>query len=158
MNGTSKTTFGPNDSTTRGMIVTVLYRLENEPSAAAASFTDVVSGQYYTDAVAWANANGIVTGYGNGKFGPNDVVTREQLAAILYRYAQYKKYDVSVGEDTNILSYADAQSVSAYAIPAMQWACGAGIVNGANGKLNPQNNATRAEVAAILMRFCENVK
>ena len=158
MNGTSKTTFGPNDSTTRGMIVTVLYRLENEPSAAAASFTDVVSGQYYTDAVAWANANGIVTGYGNGKFGPNDVVTREQLAAILYRYAQCKKYDVSVGEDTNILSYADAQSVSAYAIPAMQWACGAGIVNGANGKLNPQNNATRAEVAAILMRFCENVK
>ncbi len=157
MNGTSKTTFGPNDSTTRGMIVTVLYRLENEPSAAAASFTDVVSGQYYTDAVAWANANGIVTGYGNGKFGPNDVVTREQFAAILYRYAQYKKYDVSVGEDTNILSYADAQSVSAYAIPAMQWAGGAGIVNGSNGKLNPQNNATRAEVAAMLMRYCEKV-
>ena len=157
MNGTSKTTFGPNDSTTRGMIVTVLYRLENEPSAAAASFTDVVSGQYYTDAVAWANANGIVTGYGNGKFGPNDVVTREQFAAILYRYAQYKKYDVSVGEDTNILSYADAQSISAYAIPAMQWACGAGIVNGSNGKLNPQNNATRAEVAAMLMRYCEKV-
>lgn len=157
MNGTSKTTFGPNDSTTRGMIVTVLYRLENEPSAAAASFTDVVSGQYYTDAVAWANANGIVTGYGNGKFGPNDVVTREQFAAILYRYAQYKKYDVSVGEDTNILSYADAQSISAYAIPAMQWAGGAGIVNGFNGKLNPQNNATRAEVAAMLMRYCEKV-
>ena len=157
MNGTSKTTFGPNDSTTRGMIVTVLYRLENEPSAAAASFTDVVSGQYYTDAVAWANANGIVTGYGNGKFGPNDVVTREQLAAILYRYAQYKKYDVSVGEDTNILSYADVQSVSAYAIPAMQWAGGAGIVNGSNGKLNPQNNATRAEVATMLMRYCEKV-
>ena len=157
MNGTSKTTFGPNDSTTRGMIVTVLYRLENEPSAAAASFTDVVSGQYYTDAVAWANANGIVTGYGNGKFGPNDVVTREQLAAILYRYAQYKKYDVSVGEDTNILSYADAQSVSAYAIPAMQWAGGAGIVNGSDGKLNPQNNATRAEVATMLMRYCEKV-
>ncbi len=157
MNGTSKATFGPNDSTTRGMIVTVLYRLENEPSAAAASFTDVVSGQYYTDAVAWANANGIVTGYGNGKFGPNDVVTREQLAAILYRYAQYKKYDVSVGEDTNILSYADVQSVSAYAIPAMQWAGGAGIVNGSNGKLNPQNNATRAEVATMLMRYCEKV-
>ena len=109
------------------------------------------------DAVAWANANGIVTGYGNGKFGPNDVVTREQFAAILYRYAQYKKYDVSVGEDTNILSYADAQSVSAYAIPAMQWAGGAGIVNGSNGKLNPQNNATRAEVAAMLMRYCEKV-
>ena len=88
---------------------------------------------------------------------PNDVVTREQFAAILYRYAQYKKYDVSVGEDTNILSYADAQSVSAYAIPAMQWAGGAGIVNGSNGKLNPQNNATRAEVATMLMRYCEKV-
>ena len=84
----------------------------------------MASGAYYANAVAWANANGIVSGYGSGKFGPNDKVTREQLAAILYRYAQYKKYDVSVGEDTNILSYDDAQSISSYAIPAIQWACG----------------------------------
>ena len=159
MNGTADNTFSPKANTTRGMIVTVLYRLENQPSTSAASFTDVASGAYYANAVAWANANGIVSGYGSGKFGPNDKVTREQLAAILYRYAQYKKYDVSVGEDTNILSYDDAQSISTYAIPAIQWACGAGVVTGKSGsKLDPKGNATRAEVAAMLMRFCENVK
>lgn len=159
MNGTADNTFSPKANTTRGMVVTVLYRLENQPSTSAASFTDVASGAYYANAVAWANANGIVSGYGSGKFGPNDKVTREQLAAILYRYAQYKKYDVSVGEDTNILSYDDAQSISTYAIPAIQWACGAGVVTGKSGsKLDPKDNATRAEVAAMLMRFCENVK
>lgn len=159
MNGTADNTFSPKANTTRGMVVTVLYRLENQPSTSAASFTDVASGAYYANAVAWANANGIVSGYGSGKFGPNDKVTREQLATILYRYAQYKKYDVSVGEDTNILSYDDAQSISSYAIPAIQWACGAGVVTGKSGsKLDPKGNATRAEVAAMLMRFCENVK
>ena len=159
MNGTADNTFSPKANTTRGMVVTVLYRLENQPSTSAASFTDVASGAYYANAVAWANANGIVSGYGSGKFGPNDKVTREQLAAILYRYAQYKKYDVSVGEDTNILSYNDAQSISTYAIPAIQWACGAGVVTGKSGsKLDSKGNATRAEVAAMLMRFCENVK
>lgn len=159
MNGTADNTFSPKANTTRGMVVTALYRLENQPSTSAASFTDVASGAYYANAVAWANANGIVSGYGSGKFGPNDKVTREQLAAILYRYAQYKKYDVSVGEDTNILSYDDAQSISTYAIPAIQWACGAGVVTGKSGsKLDPKGNATRAEVAAMLMRFCENVK
>lgn len=159
MNGTADNTFSPKANTTRGMVVTVLYRLENQPSTSAASFTDVASGAYYANAVAWANANGIVSGYGSGKFGPNDKVTREQLAAILYRYAQYKKYDVSVGEDTNILSYNDAQSISSYAIPAIQWACGAGVVTGKSGsKLDSKGNATRAEVAAMLMRFCENVK
>lgn len=159
MNGTADNTFSPKANTTRGMVVTVLYRLENQPSTSAASFTDVASGAYYANAVAWANANGIVSGYGSGKFGPNDKVTREQLAAILYRYAQYKKYDVSVGEDTNILSYDDAQSISTYAIPAIQWACGAGVVTGKSGsKLDPKGNATRAEVAAMLMRFCENVE
>lgn len=159
MNGTADNTFSPKANTTRGMVVTVLYRLENQPSTSAASFADVASGAYYANAVAWANANGIVSGYGSGKFGPNDKVTREQLAAILYRYAQYKKYDVSVGEDTNILSYNDAQSISSYAIPAIQWACGAGVVTGKSGsKLDPKGYATRAEVAAMLMRFCENVK
>ena len=159
MNGTADNTFSPKANTNRGMVVTVLYRLENQPSTSAASFTDVASGAYYANAVAWANANGIVSGYGSGKFGPNDKVTREQLAAILYRYAQYKKYDVSVGEDTNILSYDDAQSISSYAIPAIQWACGAGVVTGKSGsKLDSKGNATRAEVAAMLMRFCENVK
>ena len=159
MNGTSKTTFGPKSGTTRGMIVTVLYRLENEPSTSATSFTDVASGAYYANAVAWANANGVVTGYGNGKFGPDDSITREQLAAILYRYAQYKKYDVSVGEDTNIMDFDDVRQISSYAVPAIQWACGAGVMTGkSTTTLDPKGGATRAEVAAMLMRFCENVK
>ena len=154
MNGTSKTTFGPNDSTTRGMIVTVLYRLENEPSAAVASFTDVVSGQYYTDAVAWANANGIVTGYGNGKFGPNDVVTREQLAAILYRYAVYGGM-TAVTLEENLGSFADTAQLSAYAIQAMNWAVGQGLINGSGSNLVPKAQATRAQVAAIIHRYLE---
>lgn len=157
MNGTAANTFSPKANTTRGMVVTVLYRLENQPSTSAASFTDVASGAYYANAVAWANANGIVSGYGSGKFGPNDKVTREQLAAILYRYAQYKKYDVSGAKSLD--GYTDAQSVSSYAVPALQWANAAGIVTGKSGsKLDPKGNATRAEVAAMLMRFCENVK
>lgn len=157
MNGTADNTFSPKANTTRGMIVTVLYRLENQPSTSAASFTDVASGAYYANAVAWANANGIVSGYDSGKFGPNDKVTREQLAAILYRYAQYKKYDVSGANSLD--GYTDAQSVSSYAVPALQWANAAGVVTGKSGsKLDPKGNATRAEVAAMLMRFCENVK
>lgn len=157
MNGTADNTFSPKANTTRGMVVTVLYRLENQPSTSAASFTDVASGAYYANAVAWANANGIVSGYGSGKFGPNDKVTREQLAAILYRYAQYKKYDVSGANSLD--GYTDAQSVSSYAVPALQWANAAGVVTGKSGsKLDPKGNAARAEVAAMLMRFCENVK
>lgn len=157
MNGTAANTFSPKANTTRGMVVTVLYRLENQPSTSAASFTDVASGAYYANAVAWANANGIVSGYGSGKFGPNDKVTREQLAAILYRYAQYKKYDVSGANSLD--GYTDVQSVSSYAVPALQWANAAGVVTGKSGsKLDPKGNATRAEVAAMLMRFCENVK
>lgn len=157
MNGTADNTFSPKANTTRGMVVTVLYRLENQPSTSAASFTDVASGAYYANAVAWANANGIVSGYGSGKFGPNDKVTREQLAAILYRYAQYKKYDVSGANSLD--GYTDVQSVSSYAVPALQWANAAGVVTGKFGsKLDPKGYATRAEVAAMLMRFCENVK
>lgn len=157
MNGTADNTFSPKANTTRGMVVTVLYRLENQPSTSAASFTDVASGAYYANAVAWANANGIVSGYGSGKFGPNDKVTREQLAAILYRYAQYKKYDVSGANSLD--GYTDVQSVSSYAVPALQWANAAGVVTGKSGsKLDPKGNATRAEVAAMFMRFCENVK
>lgn len=157
MNGTADNTFSPKANTTRGMVVTVLYRLENQPSTSAASFTDVASGAYYANAVAWANANGIVSGYGSGKFGPNDKVTREQLAAMLYRYAQNKKYDVSGAKSLD--GYTDAQSVSSYAVPALQWANAAGVVTGKSGsKLDPKGYATRAEVAAMLMRFCENVE
>ncbi len=158
MNGTSETTFSPYISTTRGMIVTILYRMEGRPTVLeACPFTDVKAGAYYEMAIVWAAENGIVKGYGNGCFGPDDQITREQMAAILYRYAKNRGLDVSVGENTNILSYDDALDISEYAVPAMQWACGAQIIHGADGRLTPGAKATRAQVAAILHRFCENV-
>ena len=158
--GTTNTAFSPNEDMTRAMLVTVLYRLEGKPAVTASvdSFADVKQGQWYSDAVRWATVNSIVSGYSSSSFGVNNKVTREQLAAMLYRYATYKKYDVSVGEDTNILSYKDVGSVSEYAIPAMQWVCGASLIHGTNADtLSPKNTATRAQVATILMRFCENV-
>ncbi len=157
MAGTSDTTFAPDDTTSRSMIVTILYRLEGEPVVDdAMDFADVAGDAWYTDAVRWAAGEGIVGGYGDGLFGSDDPVTREQLAAILYRYAVYKGYDVSIGEDTNLLSYTDFADLSEYAIPAMQWACGAGIVNGTSeSTLTPQGEATRAQVAVMLERFCE---
>ena len=157
MAGTSDTTFAPDDTTSRSMIVTILYRLEGEPVVDdAMDFADVAGDAWYTDAVLWAAGEGIVGGYGDGLFGSDDPVTREQLAAILYRYAVYKGYDVSIGEDTNLLSYTDFADLSEYAIPAMQWACGAGIVNGTSeSTLTPQGEATRAQVAVMLERFCE---
>jgi hypothetical protein len=156
--GTSATTFEPDSAMTRGMLVTVLHRLEGLPAATPEShFPDVKPGCWYTEAVIWASTNGIVKGYDSGVFGANDFITREQLVTILYRYAQYKGYDISVGEDTNILSYEDASHASEYAIPAIQWACGAGIMQGNGTKLDPQGKATRAQVAAMLMRFIETV-
>ena len=155
MNGISTTKFGPDVDLTRGMLVTILYRLENEPAAGSCPFSDVAKNAYYADPIAWAAAHEIVTGYSETSFGPNDPLTREQLATMLYRYAQYKGYDVSVGEDTNILSYKDFDEIHTYAIPAMQWACGAGILQGSSGALHPTATATRAQVATILMRYCE---
>ena len=159
MNGVSETDFAPHATTSRSMIVTILYRLEGEPVVDdAMDFTDVAGDAYYAEAVRWAASEGIVGGYGGGLFGAEDAVTREQLAVILYRYAVYKGYDVSVGEDTNILSYADFADLSEYAIPAMQWACGAGVITGVtDATLVPQGEATRAQVAAMLMRFCEAI-
>jgi len=158
MNGTGAATFAPNATTSRGMIVTILWRLEGQPvPKAPAAFTDVEKGAYYEQAVAWAAENGIVNGYGE-TFGPNDIITREQFATILYRYAKdYKGYDVSVGEDTNILSYSDAFSISEYAFAALQWACGAGLMNGSGDSLMPGDGATRAQTAAILHRFCTKI-
>jgi len=156
MTGTAYDRFSPDLSTSRAMIVTILWRLEGAPmDAETSSFTDVVRYSWYSDAVDWAAAFGIVEGYSEESFGPNDPITREQLAAILYRYARYKGYDVSVGENTNILSYEDAFDVSDYAYPALQWACGAGVMNGTNGYLLPQSHATRAQTAAILYRFLQ---
>ena len=154
MNGTANRIFAPSISTTRAMIVTILWRLEGSPVVNfAMRFRDVVEDAWYSEAVRWAAANGIVTGYTEQTFGPNDNIAREQLAAILHRYANYKGYDVSVGEDTNILSFDDAQTISGYAVPAMQWACGAGLMQGSNRKLLPTAQATRAQVAAMLHRF-----
>lgn len=155
MAGTGDNLFSPNVTTSRGMIVTILYRLDGSPSASSAGFTDVASGQWYTDAVNWAAANDIVAGYGNSLFGPNDTVTREQMAVILYRYAQYKGYDTSASNSLN--GYTDVGGVSSWALTAMQWANAEGLINGTSGTtLSPTNGATRAEVAQILMRFCEN--
>ena len=157
MQGVSEDIFQSATTTTRGMIATILYRMEGEPAVKnASSFRDVADGMYYSNAVAWAAANGIVNGYADGTFQPDQTISREQMAAILYRYAQYKGCDVSVGEDTNILSYTDATQVAEYAIPAFQWAVGAGIINGTTAStLSPKGSATRGQVAAILHRYCE---
>ena len=162
MVGTGTNIFEPNIATSRAMIVTILWRLEGSPIVNyAMSFEDVAADQWYTEAIRWAASEKIVEGYGNGCFGTNDAITREQMVTIMFRYAKYKGYDVSVGENTNILSYDDAFDVAEWAIPAMQWACGSGMIQGiADGNqmnLAPQGNATRAQAAAILQRFCENV-
>ena len=158
MNGVSSRAFAPNSNLTRGMLVQILFNLEGKPQSASASFSDVKADAWYAKAVGWAAANKVVTGYTDGTFRPNAAVTREQAAAILYRYAQSKGIDVSVGENTNILSYADALQASEYAIPALQWAVGAGVLNGKGGSLlAPTGTATRAEIAAIMQRWCENI-
>lgn len=156
MNGTGDNRFSPNATITRGMIVTILYRMEGEPATTGDKFSDVVADQYYADAVAWASANAIVEGYGNGKFGPDDPVTREQLATILYRYVQYKGYASNASGD--LAAFADGDSVSDYAVKAMKWAVAAEIIKGTDGnRLAPNGTATRAEAATMLMRFCMGV-
>lgn len=155
--GVSDTEFAPDSEMTRAMLVTVLYRLENtEEKEKTHYFTDVADDEWYSDAVAWAVKNVIVNGVSETEFAPNDSITREQMAAVLYRYAQYKEQDTSIGEDTNILSYTDAEEISEYAIPAIQWMVGAGLMKGeTESTVNPQNNSTRAQVATILMRYLE---
>ena len=158
MAGTSATTFAPDVTTSRAMIATILWRMAGSPVVNyAMNYTDVAQGQWCSEAIRWATSEGVVTGYGNGLFGTNDPITREQLATMLWRYAQTEGYDVSIGEDTNILSYTDVASLSEYAIPAMQWAVGAGIINGTGdgSTLTPQGQATRAQAAVMLQRFCE---
>lgn len=156
MSGTSGTAFSPNLPTNRAMIVSILYRLEGSPAAGANTFPDVAPGQYYTDAVGWAAANGIVSGYSTGDFRPGDGITREQLAAILYRYAQYKGYNISASADLG--RFPDAGNVSKYAVGPMQWAAGQGLVSGTSrGTLDPAGGASRAQAAAILMRFCQSL-
>lgn len=157
MSGFSEDTFGPNAALSRAQLCQILYNMEGRPAVTGSgSFSDLADGAWYTDAVTWAASQGIVDGYGGGLFGPDDNITREQLASILYRCAQARGDDVSVGEDTNILSYSDAADVAEYAISAMQWACGAGVITGiSESALAPRGEATRAQTAAMLMRFCE---
>jgi hypothetical protein len=156
MRGYGNGKFGPADTTSRAMMAQILWNLEGKPEVSfTLSYTDLGTDAWYTEAVRWASAQGIMDGYGNGKFGPNDAMTREQLVTIVYRYAKYKGIDVSAGENTNILSYADAQNVSQWAIPAMQWAVGSGLITGRTAStLNPGDNASRAEIATIMMRYC----
>jgi hypothetical protein len=150
--------FLPDDAATREVTVNALWRLAGRPEVTfTEKFTDVSAEMAYANAICWADEAGIASGYGNGTFVPAGTLTREQMVTLLWRYAKHKGYDVSVGESTNILSYDDAFDISEYAIPAMQWACGAGLVTGSAGDdgmfLNPGSTTTRAQLSVVLMRF-----
>lgn len=158
MLGTSATTFAPEQTTSRAMVATILWRLAGSPAAdGTVRFADVPQDTWYTEAVRWADSAGVVTGYSPEKFGPEDPITREQLAAMLWRYAQAAGADMSVGQNTDLLSYTDASDISPWATEAMQWACDAGILNGTGdgSTLTPRGQATRAQAATMLMRFCQ---
>ncbi len=155
-NGVSATLFAPDTTMTRGMLATVLHNLESNPKAANTSgFTDI-GDTWYTEAVHWASEKGYVNGYMDGSFGPGNPITREQMATILYRYAEDTGNDVSIAEDASIQNFNDASDISTYALPAIQWACSKGIIIGKpGGVIDPQGNATRAEIASIIMRFMQ---
>ena len=157
MEGKTENTFGPYDAVDRAMAVTVLWRLEGSPVVNyAMKFEDVENGSWYYEAVRWASAEGIVKGYSEDKFAPADVVTREQLASIMWRYAKNENTDVSIGENTNILSYEDVFIVSEYAIPAFQWTCGSGILTGSeDGMLSPKDAANRIQLAFALYGYSQ---
>ena len=155
MNGVGNGRFDPEGTMTRAMLVTVLWRYEGSPEEGANDFTDVPEGQWYTQAVAWAAENKIVGGVGHGRFDPEGEITREQMATILFRYAQFKGIDVSKRGDLSV--FPDGSKVESWAKDAMQWAVAEGLINGSDGKLLPQGNATRAQVATILMRFIKNI-
>lgn len=155
MTGLTATAFGPNLSTTRGMIVTILWRMENEPAAKhGCPFADVRRGSYYEQAIAWASENGIVTGFDSSTFAPDRAITREQLAAILFRFAAYRGMD-AVTLRENLSSFQDQAAISAYAVSALNWAVGEGLMQGTGDKLEPTGSATRAQVAAMLRRFIQ---
>ncbi len=158
MNGVADGEFAPDDTLSRAMLVTILYRLESEPDIKAGDlYADVAVDVWYTDAVVWASENGIVQGHAEGGFAPNDNVTREEIAAILMRYSQYKEYDVTQG-GMGYREFADYDAISAWARPNVQWANAAGLIKGdENGMLNPQGAATRAEAATILMRYIRTI-
>lgn len=157
--GTALAQFSPEEAMTRAMLVTVLWRLEGEPAAQkSGEFTDVMPGLWYSQAVQWAAENGIVNGVGKGEFDPDGEITREQMATVIFRYGKWKGYDLE--DSVELGKFPDASSVSSYAVEAISWANAAGIINGSDEGgtlyLQPQGKATRAQVAAILMRFIEN--
>lgn len=154
MMGTSSTLFSPNEAATRAMLATILWRMDGSPAPkSSACYSDVPTGQWYSDAIAWATEKGIFEGYGNGTFGPNDPITREQLAAIFYRYASHKGYDMSaVG---SLEQFSDKDKASSWALDALKWAIGSGLMNGKGNALDPTGTATRAEIAAMLHRLVD---
>lgn len=157
MTGTSETEFSPAGATTRGMIVTILWRVEGEPVVEGKDFEDVSADAWYSKAVAWASNNKIVSGYSDTTFGPNDTATREQLATIMYRYASYKKCDLS--KKAKLDKYEDREDISYYAVESIEWANANGIISGTSETtISPKDNVLRSQVAAILRRFCENFK
>ena len=157
MNGVAEKNFAPNENITRAMLVTVLYRNEGARADNGTAFADVEKGSYYENAVLWAQQNGIVNGISQTEFAPNAAITREQIAAILYRYAKFKGIDVSKADNTNIQSYSDFDTISDYAVTPLSWAADAKLIKGrSDTTLNPKSNATRAEIAAILHRFLNN--
>ena len=158
MVGYADEAFRPYGDVTRGQIVTILWRLEGSPIVDREAYSDTRKDLFCYNAVRWAAANGVAMGYEDGSFAPNEAITREQFAAILWRYAKLKGYDVSVGEDTNILDYDDAFTVSSYAVAAIQWACGSGMINGTSAhELSPKDATSRAQAATMFMRYCAEI-
>ena len=154
MSGMSAQEFGPDGQVTRGQVVTILWRLAGSPTVSGKAFPDVSASAWYADAVAWASANGVVSGYENGGFGPGDPVTREQLAAILYRYAQLSGKDTD--QTADLSGYTDSVTISTWAPQALKWAVGSGLISGTGTHtLSPRGTATRAQIAVILQNFCK---
>ena len=155
MTGVDETHFAPNEQILRAQFAAILYRMNGEPEVEyKAVFPDVQDGVWYTDAILWANSTGVVTGYQNtGLFGTSDPISREQMAVMMYRYAKYAGYDTSKKEDLG--AFRDAEEISGYAVEAIQWAVGNGIISGKDGgtMLDPQGNATRSECAVIIQRY-----
>lgn len=155
MNGISDTSFSPSENTTRAMLVTTLWRLEDKPNGKDITYEDVIKKEYYYDAVSWATENNIVDGYDSKTFGPNDNATREQLITIMYRYAKYKNYDIS--HDVSLSAFDDDDNVSEYAVEPFMWGIANKIITGtSDSTLSPKDNTIRCQMAAILNRFCDN--
>ena len=156
MSGTGDEKFSPDEVATRGMVVTILYNMEGKPEVSNSPFTDVPANEWYAAPIAWASANGIVSGYGDGKFGPNDPVSREQMATILYQYSQHKQYDLAA--QGSVFAFSDGDQASRYALTPLSWAIGKGIISGVGSNLlDPDGNTERSHMAAAMKSFCEKV-